>query len=411
MLPSPDDIHRIGSNVVMLRSGLNMIQQALSIYSSDLRLVFANQRFRAMFDLPAELSAPGAAFSDTIRLLALRGEYGRIADIDQFVTDLVERALTFEQHYVERKRANGRWISVEGGPLRQGGWVTVYTDITDIKRQEEMLRSRSDELSDRLLDRSEELARTNRALEGTISRLHETQQHLEAAEARIRLAAETTPAHIARVDREERYTYSNQKLPLNASRAADDLVGFTAREVLGPQVYAEIAPALRSALSGQPKVVEFNAPEDGRRIRAAFTPDTGTGGTVTGVYVLSMDITDQQALTMALPGDQMTRQAARFGRWTARFDLFELQPDDGRPATPLTKSEAALLRVFLTTPNQLLSREGLLADPSLKTDGTRALDLRVSRLRQKLGDQSKAQGLIRTIYGAGYLLVSEVEWL
>ena len=389
-----------------------MIQQALSIYSSDLKLVFANQRFRAMFDLSAELCTPGAAFADTIRLLALRGEYGRIADIDQFVTDRVEQALTFEEHYVERKRASGRWISIEGGPLRQGGWVTVYTDITEIKRQEEMLHSRSDELSDRLLDRSEELARTNRALEATISRLHETQQHLEAAEARIRLAAETTPAHIARIDREERYTYSNQKLPLAASIDTDDIVGFTAREVLGPQVYAEIAPAMHSAFAGQPKVVEFNAPDSGRRIRVAFTPDTGVSNTVTGVYVLSMDVSTSQASELPEAAVQVGgRQTARFGKWTARLDLFELQPDHTGPATRLTASETALLRVFLETPNRLLSREDLLAHPSIKSEGTRALDLRVSRLRQKLGDRAKTPSLIRTIYGAGYLFVSDVEWL
>ena len=199
-MQSPDSYHRSRDTSVLLRSGLNLIQQAISIYSDDLKLTVANQRFRAIFGLPPQLSEPGAKFSDTIRYLAETGEYGEIDDIPTFVEERVQKALTFEQHYVERQRSNGRWISVEGGPLRQGGWVTVYTDITDIKRQEEMLRTRSDELSGRLLDRSEELARTNRALEATISRLHETQQHLEATEARVRLAAETPPAHIARLD-------------------------------------------------------------------------------------------------------------------------------------------------------------------------------------------------------------------
>jgi DNA-binding response OmpR family regulator len=125
-----------------------------------------------------------------------------------------------------------------------------------------------------------------------------------------------------------------------------------------------------------------------------------------------MDISaPQSSATKAPRAADPTSQAARFGKWTARFDLFELQPVDGGAATPLTASEAALLRVFLTTPNQLFSREDLLSDPSLSGDGTRALDLRVSRLRQKLGDRSKAQGLIRTIYGAGYLFVAEVKWL
>ena len=62
------------------------------------------------------------------------------------------------RHYMERVRANGQIISVEGAPLSQGGWVAVYTDITSIKKQENMLRGHSEELSGQLLTYAEELA-------------------------------------------------------------------------------------------------------------------------------------------------------------------------------------------------------------------------------------------------------------
>ena len=122
----------------MTMAGLNLIQQALSIYDSDLRLVVSNQRFEDMFDLPPELVAPGASFSETIRYLATRGEYGPIDDIEAFVKNRVDLALAFEPHYLEREMANGRWISVEGSPIPQGGWVAVYTDITATKRAEQL---------------------------------------------------------------------------------------------------------------------------------------------------------------------------------------------------------------------------------------------------------------------------------
>jgi DNA-binding winged helix-turn-helix (wHTH) protein/PAS domain-containing protein len=389
---------------------LNLIQQALTIYSDDLKLIVANQRFRALFGLPPHLSEPGASFTDTIRYLAEIGEYGDVNDVQSFVEERAQQALTFEQHYLERKRSNGRWVSIEGGPLRQGGWVAVYTDITDIKRQEEMLRTRSDELSGRLLDRSEELARTNRALEATISRLHETQQHLEATEARVRLAAETTPAHIARLDLQERYTYSNQRLPLPASNGATDIIGHTAHDVLGAFIYQEIAPALHSAMAGKAKVVEFTVPNDGRCIRSAFTPDTSSTNAVTGAYVLSMDIT---ATHSDLPPDgrgQSQSPVAQFGNWTVRFDLFELQPKAGGDAVTLTLAEAVLLRLFLSMPNRLLTREDIFNAPNIRLDSVRALDVRISRLRQKLGDNAKLPKLIRTIYGAGYIFVGDVDW-
>lgn len=167
-----------GQTEEMTIAGLNLIQQALTIYDRNLRLAVCNRRFQEMFDLPQGLVTPGADFSDTIRYLAMRGDYGDVGDIDDFVRTRVEQASTFERHYMERTRANGRTISVEGSPLPQGGWVTVYTDISRTKQQEALLRGRSEELSDQLLTYSEELAATNRQLESTITALEEAKRQI-----------------------------------------------------------------------------------------------------------------------------------------------------------------------------------------------------------------------------------------
>ena len=39
----------------------------------------------------------------------------------------------------------------------------------------------------------------------------------------------------------------------------------------------------------------------------------------------------------------------------------------------------------------------------------RAMDVRISRLRGKLGEDPKNPRLIKTIYGAGYIFLAEVE--
>lgn len=403
-LPSAHALHGSRDTSVLLRSGLNMIQQALTIYSEDLRLIFANRRFGFMFDLPDRFSQPGATFEETLEFLTARGEYGPVGDLKTYIEARLEQARAFEPHYVERQRPDGSWISVEGGPLRQGGWVTVYTDISQIKEQEALWRARSDELSDDLLDRSEELARTNRALEATINRLHETQQHLEAAEARVRLAAETTPAHIARLNRSEVYTYSNRRLPLMAANGSDDIIGHTARAILGDSIYETITPALQSAYAGEPKVVEFEVPEDGRKIRAAFTPDADATDTVRGVYVLSMDISLSDSGLQPATQDM---SVATFHGWVANLRSLQLIAPDGR-ATQLSMSEAELLSRFLSRPNDVLSREDLVQSDA---DGaSRRLDVRISRLRKKLGDDPRSPQMLRTVYGAGYIFVGDVHW-
>ncbi|WP_227285881.1 PAS-domain containing protein [Boseongicola sp. H5] len=295
----------------MTRAGLNLIQQALTIYDAELKLAVCNRPFQTMFGLPAELVTPGARFEDTIRYLVGHGEYGDVEDPERFVLDRVEQARAFVPHYMERQRSNGRTISVEGSPLPEGGWVTVYTDITEIKRQEKLLRSRSEELSDQLLTHAERLAQTNRELAATNAQLEEAKRGLSEMEARIRLTTEMMPAHIAHVDRDQVYTYTNRRLSAILPGRASDIVGLHMAEALGPATAARLSSQVARALEGAASVLEFTEPESGRRIRTAFTPDEGAGGEIEGVYLLSTDVTEEAQARAALSQTHKRELAAQ----------------------------------------------------------------------------------------------------
>jgi signal transduction histidine kinase len=293
-------------------AGLNLIQQALSIYDNELNLVVCNRRFREMFDLPDALVSPGASFEDTIRYLSERGEYGDEADDDQVVQQRVEQALAFAPHYLERTRPNGQRISIEGSPLPQGGWVAVYTDITRIKKQEELLRARSEELSDKVLTYAEELSTANRKLEATISALEEAKRSLTEIEARTRLTTEMMPAHIAHVGLDRCYTYSNRRLSAVMPGRPQDIVGMFIGDALGEAAYDAIRPHLETAFGGVPSVFEFNDEQSSRRIRVSFTPDqTRETGKIAGVYIMSMDITEETQSRAALQQTRRREMAAQ----------------------------------------------------------------------------------------------------
>lgn len=289
----------------MTMAGLNMIQQALSIYDQDLRLVQCNRRFRSMFDLPAGLTQPGARFEDTIRHLCTSGEYGPLEDLEEAVRLRVEKALAFEPHYMERTRPNGRVISVEGAPLPEGGWVTVYTDITDSHRQEQLLRTRSELLSEQLLTRAEELAATNRQLQATNSALEEAKRELTGMEARIRLMTEMLPAHIAHLGPDRIYTYSNRRLSRIMPGRPGQIVGLHMADVLGQTVYQKVRPHLEAALAGRAGTFEFTDDESGRRIRTALTPAE------IGAYIMSMDVTEETQTRAALAQTKRRELAAQ----------------------------------------------------------------------------------------------------
>ena len=300
----------IGNTAAMTRAGLNLIQQAMSIYDDKLQLVVCNRRFGEMFDLPSHLLTRGAKFKDTIQHLVEHGEYGNVGDIAKFVQEKIDTARAFEPHYVERVRANGQIISVEGAPLSQGGWVTVYTDITRIKRQENMLRGHSEELSGQLLSYAEELATKNRQLEATNAALEQAKRELTAIEARTRLTTEMMPAHIAHVDLDRRYTYSNRKLSSVMPERPSDIIGRTVAETLGAQAYVQLEEKLNRAFQGEANVFEFNDYLSSRRIRTALTPDE-KDKKIVGVYILSMDVTEETQARSALQQASKRQMAAQ----------------------------------------------------------------------------------------------------
>jgi two-component system, OmpR family, response regulator len=81
---------------------------------------------------------------------------------------------------------------------------------------------------------------------------------------------------------------------------------------------------------------------------------------------------------------------------------------DGREVG-LTGYEFALLEALARRAGRVLSRERLmeLARGSAEESFDRSVDVHVSRLRQKLGDDPKRPRLLKTVRGAGYVLADE----
>ena len=113
-----------------------------------------------------------------------------------------------------------------------------------------------------------------------------------------------------------------------------------------------------------------------------------------------------------VPGEPAVGEAAtvRFAGWTLDVRARHLvAPDD--VVVPLSGVEFKLLTAFLAHPNTVLTRDQLI-DLMLARDAgpfDRAIDVQVSRLRQRLRDDARNPTLIKTIRGEGYVLAAHVE--
>lgn len=130
---------------------LNTLPQGVTVINESLEIVLWNQRFVSLLGLPSELMRPGLRFEEVIRYNAEQGEYGSV-DPDEKVRQVVDLALRFEPHRMERTRPQGQTIEIEGRAMqvegKVAGFVSTYTDITERIRNEKLIREVKNLMSD-----------------------------------------------------------------------------------------------------------------------------------------------------------------------------------------------------------------------------------------------------------------------
>jgi len=106
---------------------------------------------------------------------------------------------------------------------------------------------------------------------------------------------------------------------------------------------------------------------------------------------------------------------ATFRDWTLDFENRRLIKGANRVVI-LSGSEFSLLKFFVEHPNEILTREQILALTTTMGphdtgySAQRIADLQVSRLRHKLNDSARASELIMTIRGQGYVFATAVTF-
>ena len=123
------------------------VTHGLSWVDEDLIIRTTNRKFCELLDLPEDLVKPGVPLETVFRYNAERGEYGP-GDLETQVRERLELAGKFEPHSFERERGDGSILRIEGYPVPEGGFVTIYSDVTELRRNERDLEKARAELAE-----------------------------------------------------------------------------------------------------------------------------------------------------------------------------------------------------------------------------------------------------------------------
>ena len=119
---------------------LKSMPDGIMVMDSDLRLLEWNSHFSDFSGVPNEMLHVGLHLRDILRAQAEAGEFGSV-DIE---AEVLRRLAVIQSGAstgaIERKRPNGNTLELRRSPLAGGGFVTLYTDISDRRNAEHQLR-------------------------------------------------------------------------------------------------------------------------------------------------------------------------------------------------------------------------------------------------------------------------------
>jgi two-component system cell cycle sensor histidine kinase PleC len=240
LVPQPDDngLHLIGIAVditeqktlvertvaadMRLRDAIETIPEAFVLWDADNRLVLCNSNFQELHNLPDEAITVGASYESVVAA----GSQPVVRNKITTGGPAVPGARTFEAQLED-----GRWLHISERRTKDGGYVSVGTDITALKTHEE-----------KLVESEGRLIATIADLRASQQRLGELAEKYAAEKTRAEEASQAKSKFLANMSHELR-------TPLNAIIGFSEIMESGMFGPLGADKYVEYCSDIRG--SGQ----------------------------------------------------------------------------------------------------------------------------------------------------------------
>lgn len=163
-----------------LEATLSGMSDGIMMVDTEMRLLAWNAHFPEFTGVPRDILRIGLPMQDILRAQALAGEFGDVDPDTEVARRITLLRLGGSMGTIERKRPDGRILEIRRNRLPDGGFVTLYSDITNRRSAEERAR------------RAETLAATGRLTAGIA---HDFNNLLASISANAEMLSGELPSH------------------------------------------------------------------------------------------------------------------------------------------------------------------------------------------------------------------------
>ena len=154
-----DATEALQHNRDLLQIALDQMEQGITVFDKDFRLICWNRRYRALFDLPDDMGQVGVSLDRILHHLAQRGDIAADSQVA-----MLNRLTRFDGPWQVELKTSGRILELRSAPMPDGGIVATYADISAEVAADLALKRANESLEQRVKDRTAELTRVNEEL-------------------------------------------------------------------------------------------------------------------------------------------------------------------------------------------------------------------------------------------------------
>lgn len=186
---------------VLMRSTLENVGKGICAVDKDFRLRLWNRRFLEMLEVPDGLIKVGTPMGDLVAYLHGKGEFGPEGEMETLFSRRLDPKRRDQPDSFHRTRPDGVVLEILSNPMPDGGFVAVYTDVTERHRAAAALLAANEGLERGIAERTIDLAaakseadRANQAKTRLLAAVsHDLLQPLHAARLFISAALDRGP--------------------------------------------------------------------------------------------------------------------------------------------------------------------------------------------------------------------------